>query len=242
MSPLRATRRSHLICPSSCSRHLPSDSSGHRRPASVFPWGSSLGVLRIRCIFPNGSIFLTPSQGMLLVQKETIPSLLGAYRPLQLPNLISHISAPLSSWSSRRGPSVHGPSFPLPHTLPRVQPSASSFPNHRSMIILQLGFRTWSNPRSSAKALEEGMRASSSLQAEGLFVCFNFELVFQIKKMESSYTKDLDIWLLSSNPMDLETSCPYLSEPQVTGVNGTAPFQKNANSVFSLRLPWWLRQ
>lgn len=179
MSSLLATRCSHLICPSSFSQHLPSDSSGHRRPASVSPWGSSLGVLPIRCIFPNGSIFLTPSQRLLLVQKETIPSLLGAgYRPLQLPDFISNLSAPLSSRSSRRSPSVHSPSFPLPHTLPQVWPTASSFPNYRSMIILQLGFRTWSNPRSSAKVLEEGTQASSSLQAEGLFVCFNSELVF----------------------------------------------------------------
>lgn len=111
MSSLLATRCSHLIFSSSFSRHLPSDSPGHRRPASV----SSLGVLPRRGVLPNGSIFLTPSQGLLLVQKETIPSLLGSYRPLQLPDLTSHLCSselpeqqmqPLCAWPIF---------FPAPH-------------------------------------------------------------------------------------------------------------------------------
>ena len=115
MSSLLATRCSRLICSSSFSQHLPSDSPGHRRPASVSSWGSSLGVLPRRGVFPSGSIFLTPSPGLLLVQKETIPSLLGSYRPLQLPDLTSHLCSselpeqqtqPLCAWPIF---------FPAPH-------------------------------------------------------------------------------------------------------------------------------
>ena len=115
MSSLLATRCSRLICSSSFSQHLPSDSPGHRRPASVSSWGSSLGVLPRRGVFPNGSIFLTPSQGLLLAQRETTPSLLGSYRPWQLPDLTSHLCSSELPEQQTRPLCARPIFFPAPH-------------------------------------------------------------------------------------------------------------------------------
>ena len=67
--------------------------------------------------FPLAAFSYHPLKGCSWPKEKPPPACLGptghGSSPTSLPT-----SAPLSSRSSRRGPSVHGPSFSLPHTFP----------------------------------------------------------------------------------------------------------------------------